>query len=125
PGFDAGDLSGWTLVSGLASAKTSNGALGPKTGTHFLEGGSVSSFEVRQTVDLAGVLDPATTDSGGYRLTVGAWRANGGGDAADQGRLRVELLDDAGAVLATPLDTGNEAMAGVWTLRQVADPAAR
>lgn len=121
PGFDAGDLSGWTLVSGSASAKTSNGALGPKTGTHFLEGGSVSSFEVRQTVDLAGALDPATTDGGSYLLTVGAWRANGGGDTADQGRVRVELLDDAGAVLATPLDTGNEAMAGVWTLRQIAD----
>ncbi len=67
------------------------------------------------------MLDATTTESGGYRLTVGAWRANGGGNTVDQGRLRVELLDDVGAVLATPLDTGNEAMTGVWTLRQIAD----
>lgn len=121
PGFDAGNLSGWTVVSGSAAARTSSGTLGPKTGTHFLEGGSVASYEVRQTVDLTATLDPTVTDGGDYRLTVGGWRANGGGNTVDQGRLRVQLLDELGAVLATPLDTGNEAMTGVWALRQVAD----
>ena len=121
PGFDAGDLSGWTVASGSAAARTASGALGPKTGAHFLEGGSVAGFEIRQTVDLADVLDADILDAGGCRLTVGGWRANGGGNTVDQGRLRVQLLDEQGAVLATPLDTGNEATAGVWALREVAD----
>lgn len=121
PGFDTGTLAGWTVVSGAVSAKTVNTPLGPKTGSHFLEGGSVASFEVRQTVALDDVLTPE--NAGAYRLTIRAWRANGANDTADKGRLRVELLDAAGAVLATPLDTGNEVAPTAWVLREVADVA--
>jgi uncharacterized phage protein (TIGR02218 family) len=69
PGFDTGNLSGWTVVSGSAAAKTASGALGSKTRTHFLEGGNVASFELRQTVDLADVLGADILDAGDYRLT--------------------------------------------------------
>jgi uncharacterized phage protein (TIGR02218 family) len=123
PGFDRADLTGWTVVSGSASAKTASAPLGPKTGTHFLEGGAVASFEVHQTVDLAGVADPAKTDAGDYRITIQAWRANGGGDTVDQGRLRLQLLDSSGAVLATPLDTGSEVAPTSWALREAVDAA--
>lgn len=118
PGFDAGSLAGWTLVSGSAFARTESPPLLPRTRTHFLEGGSVYHFEVRQNVDLSGVIDPAKVDSGAYRVTLRGWRANGGNDALDEGRLTFELLDGAGAVLATVLDTGNEVAGTSWTLRE-------
>ena len=119
PGFEAGSLAGWSVVSGAAAAKTASGALGPKAGTRFLEGGNVASFELRQTVALAGLLDPATLAAGDYRLTVGGWRANGGGNSVDQGRLRVELLDEAGAVVVFGAGTAKPAgrrVSGVCSL---------
>ncbi len=121
PGFDAGSLSGWTVASGTATAKTISSPLGPKTRTHFLEGGSIASFEVRQTVDLTDVIDPAKTDSGAYLVTLRGWRANGSNDLVDQGRLRFECRDAAGAVLATPLDTSNQVAGTSWSLRQAVD----
>src|SRR5690606_28340960 len=66
PGFDTGDLMGWTVAAGSASAKTSDGALGPQAGSHFLEGDVVPAFEVAQTVDVSADLDLAAVDAGGY-----------------------------------------------------------
>ena len=77
PGFEAGSLAGWSVVSGAAAAKTASGALGPKAGTRFLEGGNVASFELRQTVALGGLLDPASLAAGlppDRRRLAGQWR---------------------------------------------------
>ncbi|MGB8437638.1 MAG: DUF2163 domain-containing protein, partial [Burkholderiales bacterium] len=121
PGFDAGNLTGWEVVSGSAQAKIQNGDLTPHTGSHFLEGGSVASFEVRQTVDLTAVLDPAIIDSGQITLDCACSRANGATDSVDEGRVILELLDAMDAVLATAWDTGFESFAGdgTWHLRAI------
>jgi uncharacterized phage protein (TIGR02218 family) len=124
-GFDAGSLSGWTVVSGSASAKTANSPLVPHAGSHFLEGNSVAAFEVLQTVDMTGLIDANQADAGAYLVSFACQRANGATDTADQGRVIVDLLDAAGAVLATILDTGPESFdpAGLWHLRAVASAA--
>jgi uncharacterized phage protein (TIGR02218 family) len=124
-GFDAGSLSGWTVVSGSASAKTANSPLVPQSGSHFLEGNSVAAFEVLQTVDMTGLIDEAGVDGGHYLVSFACQRANGATDTADQGRVIVDLLDAAGAVVATILDTGPESfdLAELWHLRSVASAA--
>jgi hypothetical protein len=121
-GFDAGNVSGWTVVSGSASAKTANTPLAPQAGSHFLEGNSVAAFEVSQTVD---VTDETEIDAGHYVASFACYRANGATDTADQGRVIVDLLDAAGAVLATILNTGPESFdpSGLWHLRSVASAA--
>lgn len=125
PGFDAGSLSGWTVVSGSASAKTANAPLMPHAGSHFLEGNSVAAFEVLQTVDMSAVVDGSQVDAVSYRGSFACQRANGAGDALDQGRVVVELLDAASAVLATVLDTGFETApaSGAWQQRSVTNAA--
>jgi hypothetical protein len=124
-GFDAGSLSGWTVVSGSASAKTANSPLVPHAGSHFLEGNSVAAFEVMQSVDMTGVIDEAGVDGGHYLVSFACQRANSDSVALDQGRVIVDLLDAAGAVLATILDTGPESFdpSGLWHLRAVASAA--
>lgn len=124
-GFDAGSLSGWTLVSGSASAKTANSPLVPHAGSHFLEGNSVAAFEVLQSVDMTGLIDGNQVDAGSYRASFACQRANGDSDSLDQGRVVVELLDAADAVLTTIFDTGWEAFQtfGVWNPRSMSDAA--
>jgi uncharacterized phage protein (TIGR02218 family) len=124
-GFDAGSLSGWTVVSGSASAKTANSPLVPHAGSHFLEGNSVAAFEVLQTVDMTDLIDANQVDAGAYLVSFACYRANGASDTADQGRVIVDLLDAGGAVLATILDTGPESFdpSGLWHLRSVAAAA--
>ncbi len=124
-GFDNGNLSGWSVVSGSASAKTANSPLVPQAGSHFLEGNSVVAFEVMQTVDMTGIIDGSQVDAGSYLASFGCYRANGDSDSLDQGRVIVDLLDTADAVLATILETGWEAFQtfGVWNLRAATDAA--
>lgn len=118
-GFDAGNLSGWTVVSGSASAKTANSPLLPHAGSHFLEGNSVAAFEVMQTVDMTGLVDALQIDAVAYVASFSCYRANGDSDSLDHGRVIVDLLDAADAGLATILETGWEAFQtfGVWNLR--------
>ena len=124
-GFDGGNLSGWTVVSGSASAKTANSPLVPHAGSHFLEGNSVAAFEVLQTVDMTGLIDALQVDAGAYVASFSCYRANGDSDSLDQGRVIVDLLDTADAIVATILETGWEAFQtfGVWNLRAVSDAA--
>ncbi len=124
-GFDAGNLGGWTVVSGSASAKTANSPLVPHAGSHFLEGNSVAAFEALQTVDMTGLIDGTQVDAGAYVASFACQRANGSTDALDQGRVIVDLLDAADTVLATAFDSGAEGFnpAGVWHLRAVSDAA--
>jgi uncharacterized phage protein (TIGR02218 family) len=124
-GFDAGNVSGWTVVSGSASAKTANSPLVPHAGSHFLEGNSVAAFEALQTVDMTGLIDGSQVDAGAYVASFSCYRANGASDAFDQGRVVVDLLDTSDAVLATLLDTGWEAFQtfGVWNLRSATNAA--
>jgi len=125
-GLDTGDLSGWTTLSGAAAVKTSDG-IGPQAGTHFLEGAnpSTAGFAVEQVVDMSAALDLAAVDAGGYVFDFACWRANSAGDANDQGRVLVELLDAADAALAVALDTGAEAISPVstWVARSVTGAA--
>jgi hypothetical protein len=110
-GFDEGDPGGWTVVSGSVTVKTANSPLVAHAGTHFLDGGAVASFEIRQTVDLANAVDLAVIDAGRCTLDVRCFRANSGSDSQDQGRVIAELADAAGAPLATLLDSGSESFA--------------
>jgi hypothetical protein len=78
-----------------------------------------------QSVDMTGVIDEAGVDGGHYLVSFACQRANSDSVALDQGRVIVDLLDAAGAVLATILDTGPESFdpSGLWHLRAVASAA--
>ena len=112
---------GWTKVSGDWDVHdASNAGLPPATGSFYLEGGASTAGELEQTIDLvASGLDPAKIDADDYRLDVSAYRGNSFAD--DLGRIIVEALDGALAVLSTPLDTGFEEILPLdtWALREV------
>lgn len=57
---------------------------------------------------MAAGLDAGKIDAGAYRLDVSVMRANS--FPSDQGRVIAEILDAGSAVIATPFDTGYEAI---------------
>lgn len=119
-GFEDGDLTGWTTVSGTPDVVESN-VIDPFSGRYFLEGDS--SFEISQTVDVTSLISTTDMDNGDYRFTFRGYRAQSGGDTDDTGRIVVEALDGGGAVLSTLLDTGDELLSASWRQRRVDNAA--
>lgn len=115
-GFDTGDLTGWTTVSGSPLVQTDSSGLLPYEGTHFLEGDGSVDFEITQTVALSASQITAI-QGGDYNIAAEAFRANSSN--SDQARVLVEALDSLGSVVATVLDTGFEAISpiGSWVER--------
>lgn len=114
---------GWTWVSGDWDIHDSgNGGLAAYSGQYYLEGGSSTSGEISQTIDLiAAGCDPDLIAADAYRLDFSAQRANA--FTVDQGRVLLEALDGAGAVIASLLDTGLEEITpeDTWVSRGITD----
>ena len=119
PGFDTGDLTGWTTDSGSPSVVTTQSGLSPQAGTHLLTGLAASSaaFAVSQIVDMTALLVLATVDAGGYVFDYESYRANA--DVDDTGRGLVEFLNAADGVISTAFDSTTEEItpADTWALR--------
>jgi hypothetical protein len=116
--------SGWTKVSGdWDTHDASNGGLAAQAGSFYLEGGSSAAGELAQTLDLLATtsLDAAIVDAAGYRLSFSVWRANSA--PLDEGRVVVELLDAADALIACAYDSGYEAVIpeDSWLKRELVD----
>jgi len=103
-GFETGDLTGWTTVSGGTSwsvataASTANSD--PRTGTYYVRvGGNTTGFVQRQTFDLLACgFTEGEIDAGTLTLHFSAWI--GGEDGVnDGGRLRVNYLDASLALI--------------------------
>lgn len=113
-------ITGWTVTAGNWSVVTvsTGGGLAPFAGTKFLEGGSSSSGSIRQDVSLAAILTDAThVDDGFVSASFSIRRANGAVD--DTGRVRVQALTSALAVISTLYDSGAEEISPIdtWVAR--------
>lgn len=126
-GFETGDTTGWTVVSGTWAAVASFGTLAaPHDGAFFLRmtEATASTREIRQDLELrsslGGSLDDATLAAGQYRIAISCWRANSAADA-DTGRVTIEALDSANAVIGTIADTGSESISpsATWVLKTI------
>jgi hypothetical protein len=96
PGFETGDLSGWTVESG--------GTWTVDNAHESLAGGHTGSWFVRSTGDgvLAQTIDVASIarqiDLGGAQARAGCWLAETASDT-DQARIRLQFLDASDALL--------------------------
>ena len=99
---------GWTVVSGLWDIQNvANGALDAFQGDVYLQGGSSSSSEIEQIVDLINLgVDPVRIDLGKISVDFTVRRANA--FPLDEGRVVLEAIDATGTVVTTLLDTGFE-----------------
>jgi hypothetical protein len=109
-GFETGDFSGWTIVSGsgwTAATAASTGNSDPRTGTWYARhGGVTAGVAIRQQFDLlASGFTEEEIDAGTLTLNFSAWI--GGEDGVNEGgRLRVSYLDDS-MVLVDSTETAN------------------
>jgi len=106
PGFDTGDLTGWTILTGTFTAKTSEGSVLPQAGTHFGSGNISSAFEIRQDFDLTTTYTAAEIDTGALTFDGSVYQDDTFGDQFDTGAYNIEALDSSGAVVSTLFDSG-------------------
>tara|TARA_R110000772_G_scaffold30806_12_gene76531 strand:+ start:882 stop:2507 length:1626 start_codon:yes stop_codon:yes gene_type:complete len=114
-GFDTGDLTGWTTVLGTPRVVTSDQAVLPQAGTHFLQGTGSVDYEVSQIVDITGIVSTVDIDAGNITCDALVWQNDS--FAGDLGAFTVEALDNVDAVVSTLFDSGFAERGGpsVWT----------
>ncbi len=105
-GFDTGDLTGWTTVSGTPSVVTSNGSHNPQSGTHFLNDGATTSYELAQVAILQDNINTANIDAGEVTSSAAVFQSNPVGGAPDTGAFTVEALNGVGSFISTLFDSG-------------------
>lgn len=106
PGFDTGDLTAWTTVTGTPLVVTSNGSHLPQAGSHFLNTGAASNYEVRQDAILQANISTANIDAGNVTASAAVFQSNPVGGATDTGAFTVEALDGSGLFISTLFDSG-------------------
>lgn len=112
------EVPGWSIRSG--SVRISN-SFTPYHGSYFLEGDSVSAFEIENSVTLKSHgIESSRIDSGDLTFSFQAFRANT--SAFSNGLLRLSALSHQDEVISVLYDTGYESFApGVWNERSVLD----
>jgi hypothetical protein len=109
-GFENGDFSGWTIVSGsgwTAATAATTGNSNPRTGTYYARhSGVAAGVAIRQQFDLlASGFTEEEIDAGTLTLNFSAWI--GGEDGVNDGaRLRINYLD-ASMTLIDSTETAN------------------
>lgn len=100
PGFEAGALTGWTVVGNSPSVETRIGGtgtwsslLGSEWGTYVLAGGSVASSGVYQDIDVSAYSSTAES------YTCGSWIAQDDSGTNDVVTVTFELLDSGDSVI--------------------------
>ena len=110
-GFDTGDLTGWTTVTGNPAVVTNNGSHNPQAGTHFLHGTGGVDYEVRQDVDISGIVSTVSIDAGAVTSDATIFQSASAG--SDTGAFTVEALDNTGTFISTLFDSGFAVRGGI------------
>jgi Putative phage tail protein len=123
PGFESGDLTGWTVEAGAAAVVTSN----PHSGGFHLRcsgGAGVTDVVIGDSVDLvAAGLDAGDLDNRAVVLRVAAWwyNENPANNALDRCWMGVRFYDAAMAELSTDAATPS-AVGGYELVSHLATP---
>ncbi len=103
-GFDTGDLTGWTTVSGTPVVVTNNGSHNPQAGTHFVQGSAFTDYELRQDIDITATVSTGNIDAGNVAANAIIFQSDP--LVVDRGAFTVEALDGSSVFIATLFDSG-------------------
>jgi len=127
PGWDTGDLTGWTTNSGTPGADTVEGDLIPQSGSHFLRGNAVeAAYELEQVVDVSGApFNTTKIDNGEYRFDFNIYRANAATDADDTGLVTIDFLDTSSVLIKNAYTSPDEVIipSSTWVKREIENVA--
>jgi hypothetical protein len=119
PGFESGDMAGWTASDASVAASSVNGDNSPHSGGYHAFAGTTTPTQFWQDKPVAA--HAAAIDAGGVTLSgYGAWHATFG-PQTDHGHLFAAFLDGVGATIATL--TTADSHPDDWTLETLADAA--
>lgn len=122
PGAEAGNLSGWSVLSGnpMTDAGTFNPGINPFAGGFDFVGGISNPFgQLWQTIDLiaTGQVTALQLDSGTTTADVSFWEQGlNQGSLSDNAAVKLTFLDSVGSLIGSPVTTLTvDSHTGSWT----------
>jgi len=121
PGAEAGNLSGWSVVTGnpMADNGTFNPGINPRTGGFDFSGGSANPLgKVSQTIDLVatGWVTATELDSGLVTADASFWEQGlNQGTPSDNAAIKLTFLDALGSVIGSITSSTIDSHGGSWT----------
>jgi len=129
-GVSGAEIPGWTIADGIQFYlwDSAHDGLSAEEGTGWLQGGTGNDGECSQDVDIGGAVGNFARNvqqgaDGNFRADFSIERANN--DINDEGRVKVEFLDEDRAFISDLYDSTAEAISPLdtWTTRSVTNVA--